>query len=75
MMLKQEVVNALKTDSELQEKLAKYYDVKPLTVWHMAHRNSSHKLHSIGALEIMSKHLGLPINDMIAVKEVADGVV
>lgn len=75
--LKNEVIKVIKKQkSYLHRELMEYYGNKSISVWILADRNESPKLHEWGALKIMEKHLGIPVEDLIyKEKEVSDAVV
>lgn len=64
--LKQNVVEAIKVmSSQLYKELAEYYGHKGMTTYSLADRNNSPKLHEIGALQIMARHLGCEIEQLL----------
>lgn len=75
--LKEEVIQQIKKQkSDLHQELMQYYGNKSISVWILADRNESPKLHEWGALKIMEKHLGVPVEELLyKEEEVCDGVV
>lgn len=75
--LKEEVIQHIKKQkSDLHQELMAYYGNKSISVWILADRNESPKLHEWGALKIMEKHLGMPVEELLyKEEEVSNGVV
>ncbi len=60
-----DAVKAIKTDDVLQASIAAHMGVRNQSVWHLAHYNTSPKLHELAVLIILASHLKKEVKSII----------